>query len=428
MTDLESKAFPVKRADLVLKRTRAVHEDLTAEEEILAESEDYLPISGSSMSNGSNQEQDLTEHYCRVCMRLTVRRCSSCNKYALCSMSCEKKFDYVIHTISCPSTKRPIDSADYLCLAVFQDKLPDDPKTCDDFGFSCFCDSRDLSRLFGLYIRLVNSRSVPSRTIAKWLEEGTLNANIVREYEAEPEGFRGLYYPWFLEHRHIIEKGVNDDDLLARFIAKIEPYLDPGDKMIDLGTCQPDQKRQGSFVFLCGLNHCHPPIEREEWYLFGFCTTVDDHSERELGLLYTELVHHCCFTEFWLAYAQGKLIALMDRKGFRQMRQPFRHLQAFLSPSRTKQSVWHLVWFCRSEVTEAPWYLLLDYGFVNCEIALDRMQLKDTYRELLQKCDPMKLHRAGAEGNIYQFASRYMKLDNRFQRLMEISKPVPEMQ
>ncbi|KAL9632470.1 MAG: hypothetical protein Q9164_005300 [Protoblastenia rupestris] len=344
-------------------------------------------------------------------------------------MSCEKKFDYVRHTISCPSTKRPIDSTDYLCLAVLEDELPDDPKTCDDFGFSCFWDSRDRTQLFGLYVGLLKYIEVPSRTIAKWLEEGTLNENIVRKYDAVPERSRGSYYPWFLEHRHIIEKGVDEKDLLTRFVKKIEPYLDPGDKMIDLGNCQPEQKRQGYSVFICGLNHSHPPITHEEWYLLGFCTTVDDYSEGQLGALYIELVHRCRFTEFWQAYAQGKLIALMDRKGFGEVRQPFRHLENFLStfPDGFKHSVWHLVWFCRGEEMEAPRYLVVDYGFLNCKTALDRMQLKDTYKKLLQKCDLLELHRACVEGKIYQFASKYMKLEKRFQRLMKNYYPLPEM-
>ena len=413
----------------MLTHIRAVHKHLTEEDEHLPGFQDHLPTIDPSTINPSVQGENLIEDDCFVCMRMTVRRCSSCNKYPLCSMSCEREFDYAPHTISCPGTKRPIDSTDYLCLAVLEDTLPDDPKTCDDFGFSHFWDSKDRSHLFGLYVGLMNYIKVPSRTVARWLEEGTLNENIVRNYEVIPERYRGDYYPWFLKNRHIIEQGVDKNDLFTRFVGKVEPYLDEGDKMINLGNCQPKHKRQGYYMFVSGLNHNYPDISCEEWYLFGFCTTVEDHSENLLGGLYGNLIPQCRFTEFWQAYAQGKLIDLMDRKGLGEHRQQFRHLDLFLStsPDGSKHSVWSLVLFCRGEEKEAPRILLADYGFINCETALDRMQLKDTYKLLLQKCDPLELHKACIEGNIYQFARKHMELGKLSQRLMKNFYPLPEV-
>ena len=425
MICLESKNLRKRLAHCLLTYTRAVHEQPITTEEDLTQSQDQPPI---STSKHSAKEEDLIEDECFVCMRMTVRRCSSCNREALCSLNCEKKIDYVRHTFSCPGTKRPIDSTDYLCLAVLEDILPDNDKTCDDFGFSHFWDSRDRIHLFGLYVGLLRHIEVPSRTVAKWLEEGTLNENIVREYEALPA--KGSYYPWFLKNRHIIERDVDINENLTRFIEKVEPYLDPGDTTADLGNCEPEQKRQGFFMFACGVNNSHPPIAREEWYHFGFCTTVEDHSENLLGGLYGRLILRCRFTEFWQAYAQGKLIDLMDRKGLGEDWQRFRHLDVFLftPPDGSKHSVWNLVLFCRGEESEAPRGLLVDYGFINCETALDRVELKDTYKTLLQECDPLELDQACLEGKIYQFAIKHVELEKRYQRLMKNFYPLPEVE
>lgn len=79
---------------------------------------------------------------------------------------------------------------------------------------------------------------------------------------------------------------------------------------------------------------------------------------------------------------------------------------------------------CRGEDTEAPRYLLVDYGFLHCETALDRMQLKDIYKELLQKCDLLELHKACIQRKIYQFARNHMELEKRFQRLMRNPYPL----
>ena len=384
-----------------------------------------------SQDTQSKHEEGSSEDECSVCERMTTRRCPSCNKHSLCSMRCDEKFDYPPHTMSCPSTRRSLDSTDYLCLAVLKDELPDDPQVCEDFGFSCFWDSMDRRRLFGLYVGLIKHLEVKSRSVAEWLKEGTLHDNIVREYETLPQQSRGGYYPWFLENRHIIEKGVDQQDLLSRWFKKILPYLDPDDKSNDVRNWHPIEKKQGYLMFLCALNSSHPSIKQDEWYLFGFCTTVEIHIEGRLGALYVELIQQCRFTEFWQAFAQGKLIALMDRKGFRERRRPFKYLEAFLSSTpegENRYSIWDLVRFCRSEEWEAPQHLLVDYGFFNCDTALDRMQLKDTYKELLQKCDPLDLHKACIKGKLFEFANRYMKLEKRFQRLMRNPYPLTKLE
>lgn len=270
----------IKLVDLALMHARALRDEPIVEKELPREFQDQVSGIVPSDADCSKHAGDQVEDECFVCMRAAERRCSRCKKYALCSLVCEEKMDYVRHTFSCPSTQRP--STDFLCLAVLEDELPDDPETCEDFGSSSFWDSHDRAQLFGLYVEALNVLKVPPRTIAHWVKEGTLNEIIVKEYNVIPDCSRGDYYPWFLKHRHIIEKRIGENDVMTRFLGKIQPYLEPHDKKVDMRRCQPEAKRQGFEMYVMALNHNHPAITRKEWYLFGFCRTVDELSERRL--------------------------------------------------------------------------------------------------------------------------------------------------
>lgn len=70
-------------------------------------------ISGRKSENSTTPAQYpvQVENECDICMRITTRRCSNCNKGFFCSDSCQEKRSGS-HLFKC--SKRPLTSANYL--------------------------------------------------------------------------------------------------------------------------------------------------------------------------------------------------------------------------------------------------------------------------------------------------------------------------
>ena len=78
-----------------------------------------------------------------------LKRCSGCQKVYYCSTACQK-YDWVYHIFDC-KPRRPINTSDYLALAVYQNLLPEHPQTCADYGFDRAITGEEKSKLLGLY-------------------------------------------------------------------------------------------------------------------------------------------------------------------------------------------------------------------------------------------------------------------------------------
>ena len=89
-------------------------------------------------------------HYLDFYSEPKLKRCSGCQKVYYCSSTCQKE-DWVCHIFDCKS-RRPINTADYLALAVYQNLLPEHPQTCADYGFDRALMGEEKSKLLGLYI------------------------------------------------------------------------------------------------------------------------------------------------------------------------------------------------------------------------------------------------------------------------------------
>ncbi|KAG6377268.1 hypothetical protein JVT61DRAFT_1332 [Boletus reticuloceps] len=131
-----------------------------------------------------------------------LRRCAGCQKVYYCSTSCQKE-DWVYHIFHCKPS-RPINTADYLARAVFENLLPEHPQTCDDYGFSRVFTAEEKSKLLGLYIGLIKVIKIPPKTIHGWRIRGALVDEIKATFYKIPERTRGGYFPWFLQNEHII--------------------------------------------------------------------------------------------------------------------------------------------------------------------------------------------------------------------------------
>ncbi|KAL6307475.1 hypothetical protein BKA93DRAFT_893568 [Sparassis latifolia] len=366
---------------------------------------------------------------CEQCETETSRKCSKCNRPWLCSENCERLYDSPYHNFLC-AIDRPLDSADYLYLACLKDTFPDDSDTLNDYGFSRLLSVGDQSKLLGLYRGVFLYMNTNVRDLHKWQLEGTLAANIIAMYEKIPEGSRGGYYPWFLQNRHIVDSTsaeIDPHEMQNTFFAIARPYLDPADKDKAVQEFTPQAKRDSFMLYALLLRGWHPdPVSLPDLFFdFGFCTC----RETPLAFLYLDLIKRCTFTEFWKAHQSNSLIPLFDAYGLAQHRKRMPHLEAFLAVGSNvndfRPSVWNLVLFLNTEGADAPRYLLVDYGFLNCDNAKEKLDLKEVYTRLLKKVDPMDLHNACITGRLYDFASRHTPLSHRFQRLMRNPYPLP---
>ncbi|KAF2498689.1 hypothetical protein BU16DRAFT_481792 [Lophium mytilinum] len=384
-----------------------------------------------------HQELDDELGECQECPRLTSRTCSFCNRDLFCSEICEQKRSGP-HLYTC--TKRPLTTADSLYRSLGSDVLPTDADVLEDFGFNHLPSFADQSNLMGLYKGLYLSDKVTEEDLHNWRTEGTLVANIKAFFFRIPEAYRGGYFPWFLEHTHILEKPLSGKEatekMVATFFDQANSYLTPEDQGKKPQELKPDAKAACYFMLAEVLHSAHPNPVEENWYTFGFCTCLDDYEERTLGGLYQKLLigdklfpgagwnrvfKIPTFTEFWQAFEAGSLIELMDSCGLKEDQSSFRHLESFLSTPASHPSVWGLKQFLvinqPAEHPPSP-ALAVDYGFMNCRSFEETCTLMEIYKRLLQQADPLDLQKACLAGKLFEFAEKYSTMKPEWRRLM----------
>lgn len=422
---------------------------LKAEQERVAEMFTRLSLE----ENRSNMGQTSYKHtqgqeyldQCSSCGGMTSRRCSFCNRDSYCSKACEEKRSGS-HLFKC--TKRPLTSADYLYDSLGDDLLPDNEDVLEDFGFDQLISFSDKSKLFGLYRGLYLSDKVSVDDIHKWQVEGTLVANIKEFYYQIPEKYRGGYFPWFLKHTHILDKRVAKEEAtknhIATFFDQAREYLDEGDRHNHFRELQPEAKSH-CYVLLAEVLHAMSPGTTEYlWKTFGFCTCRNEREESWLGGIYQRLLignklldyipqhllprlernlQPATFKEFWQAYQNGTLIQLIDSKGLKSFRVSLPHLESFLSVpyNAPRPSVWDLKQFLAindpAEFPPVP-SVYADYGFMNCSTFEETCTLMEIYKRLLQKADPLELHKACIAGKLFEFGQGFHVMDEGYRRWM----------
>lgn len=346
---------------------------------------------------------------------------------------------------------RPLNSADYLIQDCIEDRIPDDPEVEEHFGFHRFPSFSDRSKLLGLYKGLFYL-NISSDELDSWRLEGTLVDNITKTFSTLPESNRGGYFPWFLGHKHVLDGSKTSDeafdDMTNTYNDEARLQLEPEDQEKEVKDLEPPAKRKAFFFFAMALHGWHPrPSDTGPYYDFGFCTCLDEYTEARLGGLYQELLvgdkfssfgtrglnlrsenrRSCTFAEFWRALESGKLIDLMDSKGFKPERQTFRHLDTFLEypPNEPHCSVWKLqVFLSNRDTSEAPSPVLVDYGFMHCKGYFEVMELKSVYRSVLQLSGPLALHDACVKGRLFEFARSFVKVEPRLSNMMRNPYPL----
>jgi len=239
--------------------------------------------------------------------------------------------------------------------------------------------------------------------------------------------------------------------LIATFYDKARPYLDIEDRNKTARDLKPEAKGTSYYLLAEILLRISPnPIERN-WYSFGFVTCRGQGEESMLvdlyQLLLTEsdgsffyefhnrrrgVIQPATFTQFWKAYEAGTLIQLMDSKGLKELRSRLPFLEGFLSvpPAGPRPSVWNLKQFLEiSDPMDHPPIpsVNVDYGFINCGTFEETYTLMEIYGKVLKTANPLELHQACVAGDLFQFASGYVRMEERWRSLMRNFYPLKEV-
>jgi hypothetical protein len=389
---------------------------------------------------------------CDICMRPTTRTCSICNKDFFCRDSCQEKRSGS-HLFTC--SKRPLTSADYLWKSLIDDLMPEDEDVLEDFGFNNVLFGGNQTYLLGLYQGLYLSGKFSAEDIHEWRVGGILVDKIKEFYYSIPENSRGQYFPWFLKNSYALERPMTKDEaqkkLIATFYDKARPYLNIEDRNKTARELKPEAKGT-SYNLLAGvlLRASPNPIERN-WFSFGFVTCRGRGEECVLVNLYQLLltesdgsffyefhnsrrgvIQPATFTQFWKAYETGTLIQLMDSKGLKELRSRLPFLKGFLSvgPAGPLPSVWNLKQCVEiNDLMDHPPIpsVNVDYGFINCHNFEETCILMEIYGKVLKTANPLELHQACVAGDLFQYASDYVWIEERWRSLMRNIYPLKEV-
>ncbi|KAI0084398.1 hypothetical protein BDY19DRAFT_909874 [Irpex rosettiformis] len=362
------------------------------------------------------------EQSCGACGEPNApKRCSGCHKAWYCNKECQEN-GWTLHIFDC-KRRRPINTADRLAQAVFQDLLPTDPQTRKDWGI----DKANLIypdgpyMIFGLLAGLIKYCNVKPIQLHKWRLQGRLIPEIKAIYEAIPAQARGGYYPWFLEHQYVLEDPEVKsheltsaaDEMRRRAWVAIggSPTASSATIVEYIQGLPPDR---GECFLLYSLLHSsgHPGPDVDIYLNFGFCVCPTQYEEMGLGRAYKELVDACTFDDFCNAYANNTLMKLFETHGVTIQRVQVHLLADVLSGEPTK-SVWKLKqWIASGGEGKLVLSATFDYGFKNCSNDEDRKQLFALYKAFFEsgESDPLKLHATCIEGHLFRFFADDVKM------------------
>lgn len=313
---------------------------------------------------------------------------------------------------------------------MIQDRFPDDPQTCRDYGFDRAYTAENRCLLLGLFKGLIIHLDVSPKIIDKWQKEGTLVKEIKKAFEGIPRHAQGGYYPWFLQHQWVLDHTLappsGDENLAYQQLTRGWQYAGgPSSTTLEeikaITATWPEHK-QTCFALCTGLPfHWYPSPEYNGWLEFGFCACPDERMEGSVYRLYLELMERCSWSEIYAAYDSSSLVALFDSKGLKAERQKIPHLGDVLSGSpRVFKSVWYLKQTVGTEDGILVPSVAVDYGFVNCQGKSERLLLRECYKRFFQSVDgdPITLHNAAISGKTFECVGGVVKLKKKERKMM----------
>lgn len=404
---------------------------------------------------------------CAGCLDVeTSRRCSHCGGALFCSQACEQRMG-LEHLLIC--NMREVTSADYLYDDVLADELPKDPQVRQDYWFDRCQHNSEETRLFGLFIGLLKYHydRITREELHQWRSNPggnpSLVARIVEKFEQLPENNRGGYFPWFLENRtrfelpdghHSIPRPPSPETQIQNMQVKARKYLAPEDQHKEVKDLTPYAKMHCFLFYGMAADHSHPPpINSDDcqwWFDFGFVVCHDQHEERELGSMYSQMIvgstpreenarsigswnlakrtkvdPACSFDDFWKAWERGTLMTIFDKCWPSSPEEEtwltprddlLGRLRVFFEAERPRPSIWMLRHFLALESASVESSIpeiaraARDYGFSERLDTRTTMELKEFYVQLFKKAETLAIHQERLKGNLVQFAEGYVDI------------------
>jgi hypothetical protein len=328
--------------------------------------------------------------------------CKKCGVAAYCSLDCHRP-DWYRHKFSC-SLGRPTDATDYLVLACQANEFSLEDDVANKYGFMHFASGYDRWRLFKLYRRLVVDWRIDEDEMRSAVEQNRLKEMLTfRCLQTRDPGMLGVMQ-WLKSEEGFATKG-KGPGLAVIFEAGQRELLSPDEKTVPIVELQPLEKRKAVVFYAKIRNGFMSDVDEDNWISLGFCTAADPESEQRLVFAYGSLVERCQFDEFWNVMVESRMVELFREYGLADRISHMRNFKDFVAiVKKWLQSVWELKRFTRMNVANPFRAVVVDYGFMNCEDARERMQLRSIYQEYIEQGeDEMRLHESCVAGNLGSF-------------------------
>ncbi|KAH7082728.1 hypothetical protein BKA63DRAFT_486180 [Paraphoma chrysanthemicola] len=331
----------------------------------------------------------------------TLRRCTKCKHVAYCDIDCSKRH-WPSHKYEC-QLGRPLDAADDLVLACRKDAFPQDDDVHIAFGFKHFVSSQDRQRLFTIYRGLVQKHGVGDEEL-----RDAWRSNKLKEFLS----FRAAQVldislqtdlRWLQRQSNFAANSIADFATVIYHTAR--QRLNPRDREMPFNQLEPLEKRQAFLFYGQILNGYMPGVDEDLWLYLGFCAPKDAEETNCLAAAYRALVDACQFDEFWTAMRDSKMPDLFAKYGLSGSMSTIPSFKILMSNvARWHYSVWDLKKYIRSTDIEPSRSVQVDYGFIECQDARERITLRGMYADYFdQGHDALLLHDSCIKGRIAPF-------------------------
>ncbi|KAH7180054.1 uncharacterized protein B0J16DRAFT_403471 [Fusarium flagelliforme] len=339
--------------------------------------------------------------YCRETGELAYK-CPGCSSTTYCDKECYRE-DWYQHKFSC-ALGRPIDATDKLILACHKNIFPEEEDVARAFGCSCFISGTDKSRLFRLYRRLIVDWKVDESELRAALDQNKLREMLTFRCGQTNDPSMLSDKDWLKAEERFKADG-EYGDLITLFEAAQEELLSADDRKLSWAELQPREKQQALLFYVQSRNGYKPDADEDNWISLGLCTAPDAVSETQLCMSYALLIQHCTFDEFWNCIAKSSIVELFGKYGLAHTILHIRNFKDHMAHvKKWYPSVWGLKRFTRIQDTDPFRAVHVDYGFMNCTDARQRMQLREIYRRYFNEGhDEMSLHKACISGELASF-------------------------
>ena len=289
-------------------------------------------------------------------------------------------------------------------LACHTNQFPQDDDVAEQYGFMYFATGKDRLRLFEVYRRLIIEWGINEEELRAALKQNKLKEILTFRCSQTRDAIMLSDSQW-LESQEGFGVNGKKQELLTIFEAAREELLSCDERKLPFAELRPPEKRYALLFYVQICNGIKPDVDEDNWISLGFCTAPDAVSEDRLCSAYESLVGRCTFNEFWGSMAESAIVELFDKYGLTDIISPMRNFKDFMaSVKKWHQSVWELKRFTRMNVSDPFRAVVVDYGFMNCKDAHQRMQLRSMYQEYFERGeDEMRLHEACVAGQLASF-------------------------